>query len=85
MNRPGEPTAGQIIRQRRSLLGCDAKTSIPAKRFYRMLERILEILGLGHCQRVNTTGGTLEGSCQSVGALVSVPYTAEYRFLQKVD
>jgi hypothetical protein len=41
MNRPGEPTAGQIIHQRRSLLGCDGKTSIPAKCFYRMLERVM--------------------------------------------
>ncbi len=36
-------------------------------------------------QRVNTSGGVLEGSCPSVGALTSVAYKAEYRFLQKVD
>lgn len=41
MNRPGERTAGQIIHQRRSLQSCDGKTSIPAKRFYRMLERVM--------------------------------------------
>jgi hypothetical protein len=34
-------SAGQIIRQRRSLLACDGKTSIPAARFYRMLERVM--------------------------------------------
>jgi nitroreductase len=34
-------SAGQIIRQRRSLLACDGKTSIPAQRFYRMLERVM--------------------------------------------
>jgi hypothetical protein len=34
-------SAGQIIRQRRSLLACDGKTSIPAERFYRMLERVM--------------------------------------------
>lgn len=34
-------SAGQIIRQRRSLLACDGKTSIPARRFYRMLERVM--------------------------------------------
>ena len=34
-------SAGQIIRQRRSLLACDGKTSIPAVRFYRMLERVM--------------------------------------------
>ncbi len=36
-------------------------------------------------QRVNTSGGALDGSCPSLGMLMSVPYTAEYRFLQKVD
>jgi hypothetical protein len=34
-------SAGQIIRQRRSLLACDGKTSIPAERFYRMLARVM--------------------------------------------
>lgn len=33
--------AGQIIHQRRSLLACDGTTSIPAERFYRMLERVM--------------------------------------------
>jgi hypothetical protein len=34
-------SAGQIIRQRRSLLACDGRTSIPAERFYRMLARTM--------------------------------------------
>jgi hypothetical protein len=34
-------SAGEIIRQRRSLLACDGITSIPAARFYRMLERVM--------------------------------------------
>lgn len=34
-------SSGQIIRQRRSLLACDGKTSIPAERFYRMLSRVM--------------------------------------------
>jgi hypothetical protein len=34
-------SAGQIIRQRRSLLACDGRTSIPAERFYRMLSRTM--------------------------------------------
>jgi hypothetical protein len=34
-------SSGQIIRQRRSLLACDASTSIPAERFYRMLGRVM--------------------------------------------
>ena len=34
-------SAGQIIRQRRSLQACDGRTSIPAERFYRMLARVM--------------------------------------------
>jgi hypothetical protein len=34
-------------------------------------------------QRLNTNGGALEGSCHSPGVLVSVPYAADYAFLQK--
>jgi hypothetical protein len=34
-------SSGQIIHQRRSLLACDGKTSIPGERFYRMLERVV--------------------------------------------
>ncbi len=34
-------SAAQIIRRRRSLLACDGTTSIPAQRFYRMLERVM--------------------------------------------
>jgi len=34
-------SAGQIIRQRRSLLACDGRTSIPAGRFYQMLSRTM--------------------------------------------
>jgi hypothetical protein len=34
-------SAAQFIRLRRSLLACDGKTSIPAQRFYRMLELIM--------------------------------------------
>jgi len=40
MNPAGVP-AGRIIRQRRSLLACDGKTSIPAGRFYQMLARVM--------------------------------------------
>ena len=38
-------SAGQIIRQRRSLVACDGKTSIPAGRFYRMLSRVMPAPG----------------------------------------
>lgn len=38
---PDGPLAGRIIRQRRSLLACDGKTSLPAERFYGMLARVM--------------------------------------------
>ena len=40
------PSAGRIIHQRRSLLACDGKTSIPAENFYRMLGRVMPRLEL---------------------------------------
>ena len=36
-------SAARIIRQRRSLLACDGRTSIPAERFYRMLARTMPV------------------------------------------
>ncbi len=36
-------------------------------------------------QRLNTVGGTREGACPSAGALVSVPYAADYTFLRGAD
>ncbi len=37
----GRPSAARIIHQRRSLLACDGKTSVPAERFYAMLARVM--------------------------------------------
>lgn len=34
-------------------------------------------------QRLNTKGGVVEGSCEAVGAFLSVPYSADYTFLKK--
>jgi hypothetical protein len=34
-------------------------------------------------QRVNTSGGQLEGACSTVGTFNSVPYSADYVFLRK--
>ena len=45
------PTAGQIILQRRSLQACDAKTSISAECFYRMLARLMPCTELPASQR----------------------------------
>jgi hypothetical protein len=33
--------------------------------------------------RLNTKGGTAEGSCRTAGALLSVPYSADYAFYRK--
>src|SRR5580698_1543683 len=34
-------------------------------------------------QRINTTGGKLDGACDKAGTMRSMPYSAEYVFLKK--
>ena len=34
-------------------------------------------------QRLNTKGGVAEGSCESAGTFLSVPYSADYAYLKK--
>lgn len=36
-------------------------------------------------QRLNTRGGALDGACEKVGAMTSVPYAADYTFLREQD
>ncbi|HKT34376.1 MAG TPA: SagB/ThcOx family dehydrogenase [Nitrospira sp.] len=47
----GNPAAGQIIRQRRSAVAFDAKTSISAPTFFSMLERVMPHDCLSQCNR----------------------------------
>ena len=42
-----------------------------------------QLTGVTTIQRLNTKGGTAEGPCESVGAFLSVPYSADYTFYQK--
>lgn len=39
--------------------------------------------GITTIQRINTKGGTVEGTCPVAGALVSIPYAADYAFYRK--
>jgi hypothetical protein len=39
--------------------------------------------GVTTVQRINTSGGKLEGPCDKAGAYRSVPYSADYVFLRK--
>jgi SagB-type dehydrogenase family enzyme len=48
---PGQSSAGQLIRQRRSALAFDGKTSIPVGRFFTMLARVMPRIERGLCQR----------------------------------
>jgi hypothetical protein len=41
------------------------------------------LTGVTTVQRINTSGGKLEGACDKAGALKSAPYSAEYVFLRK--
>ena len=42
-----------------------------------------QLTGVTTIQRLNTKGGVTEGPCQSAGAFLSVPYSADYTFLKK--
>jgi len=44
-----------------------------------------QLTGVTTIQRLNTQGGVVEGSCESAGAFLSVPYSADYTFLKKVS
>jgi hypothetical protein len=41
------------------------------------------LAGVTTIQRLNTKGGVAEGPCDTAGALLSVPYSADYAFLKK--
>jgi pimeloyl-ACP methyl ester carboxylesterase len=42
-----------------------------------------QLTGVTTIQRLNTKGGIAEGSCESAGAFLSVPYSADYTFYQR--
>jgi hypothetical protein len=42
-----------------------------------------QLTGVTTIQRLNTKGGVAEGACDSAGAFLSVPYSADYTFLKK--
>jgi hypothetical protein len=42
-----------------------------------------QLSGVTTIQRLNTKGGVSEGPCESAGAFLSVPYSADYAFLKK--
>lgn len=48
---PSQPRAGQVIRQRRSALACDGKTSISAGSFFTMLAHVMPRIDLDLCRR----------------------------------
>ena len=48
---PGQPSAGQVIRQRRSALAFDGKTSISACSFFTMLARVMPRVDRELCKR----------------------------------
>ena len=41
--------------------------------------------GVTTVQRLNTRGGVAAGPCESAGAFLSVPYSADYAFYKKLD
>ena len=43
------------------------------------------LTGVTTIQRLNTSGGVADGRCESAGAFLSVPYSADYAFYKKLD
>jgi hypothetical protein len=42
-----------------------------------------QLSGISAIQRLNTRGGVAEGPCPAAGALLSVPYSADYTFFRR--
>jgi len=42
-----------------------------------------QLSGITTIQRLNTRGGVASGACDTTGALLNVPYTADYAFYKK--
>lgn len=42
-----------------------------------------QLTGVTTIQRINTKGGAAEGPCESAGAFLNVPYSADYTFFKK--
>jgi hypothetical protein len=42
-----------------------------------------QLSGITSIQRLNTRGGVAEGSCETAGTFLSVPYSADYAYLKK--
>jgi hypothetical protein len=42
-----------------------------------------QLSGITTIQRLNTRGGGADGACESLGAFLNVPYTADYAFYKK--
>lgn len=42
-----------------------------------------KLTGVTTIQRLNTKGGVTEGPCETAGAFLAVPYSADYAFLKK--
>lgn len=42
-----------------------------------------QLSGITTIQRLNTRGGSAGGACETAGALLNVPYTADYAFYKK--
>ena len=53
------------------------KLEVTSRRGSGVLSRVTTV------QRINTTGGKLEGACDKAGAYRSAPYSADYVFLRK--
>ncbi len=61
-----------------------AEKDIPLLKLEVTAQRSLgQLSGVTTIQRLNAKGGVAEGSCETAGAFLPVPYSADYAFLKK--
>ncbi|MBI5320095.1 DUF3455 domain-containing protein [Bradyrhizobium sp.] len=76
----GSAVAGKVVGRAAGA----SKADIPLLKLAASPQRDRGMLaGATTIQRLNTRGGTADGPCESMGAMLSVPYAADYAFYRK--
>lgn len=76
----GSQVAGKVVARTSG----ETTNDIPLLKLDAMPKRDSGVLAnITTIQRLNTKGGVAQGACKTTGALLSVPYSADYAFYQK--
>jgi Protein of unknown function (DUF3455) len=76
------PTAAPSSPSRRRVGPRATAKDIPWLKLEATSQRGTRLTGVTTIQRLNTKGGVAEGPCERAGDFLSVPYSADYRFLK---